>query len=112
MQMLHWLVCYVFDEDKVDEAKNFIHFQTYIVDDDDTGRRMINALCSAAKRGVRVYLLLDAFGGGSFSRDMITEMEEAGVLFRKFSPVLISKGFQLSLRLHHKVLFPCKQGFS
>jgi cardiolipin synthase A/B len=91
-------------EKVIDEAALYIHFQTYIVDDDDTGRRFVNALIRAAGRGVRVYFLLDAYGGSSFSRDLITKVEEAGILFRKFSPGLISKEFQLSLRLHHKVL--------
>jgi cardiolipin synthase len=88
----------------IDEAKHYIHFQTYIVDDDETGRRIVNALIRAAEREVRVYFLLDAYGGGSFSKDMINKVEEAGILFRKFSRGSITKGFQLSLRLHHKVL--------
>jgi cardiolipin synthase A/B len=88
----------------IDEAKHYIHFQTYIVDDDDTGRRIVVALKRAAERGVRVYFLLDAYGGSSFPEHLINEVEEAGILFRKFSPGFITKGFQLSLRLHHKVL--------
>ena len=88
----------------IDKAKHYIHFQTYIVDDDETGRRFINALIKAAKRGVKVYFLLDAYGGNSFPLHMISAVEEAGILFRKFSPGLITKDFQFSLRLHHKVL--------
>src|SRR5450759_4303146 len=91
-------------EKVIDEAKQYIHFQTYIVDDDETGRRIINALIRASKRGIRVYFLLDAYGGSSFPKDLINKIEEAGVFFRMFSPGLITKGFQLSLRLHHKVL--------
>lgn len=91
-------------EKEIRKAVQYIHFQTYIVDDDETGRRIVNALIKAAKRGVRVYFLLDAFGGSSFTKEMVSKVEEAGILFRKFSPVFISKGFQLSLRLHHKVL--------
>jgi len=89
---------------EIDKAKHFIHFQTYIVDDDATGRRFVNALVKASNRGVRVYFLLDAFGGGSFSENLIYEVVQAGILFRKFSPGLITKDFQFSLRLHHKVL--------
>jgi cardiolipin synthase A/B len=89
---------------EIDKAKHFIHFQTYIVDDDETGRRFVNALIKAAKRGVRVYFLLDAYGGASFSKTLADEVVEAGILFRKFSPGFITKDFQLSLRLHHKVL--------
>jgi cardiolipin synthase len=88
----------------IDNAKHYIHFQTYIVDDDETGRRIVNALIRAAERGIRVYFLLDAYGGGSFSKDLISKVEKAGILFRMFSPGLITRGFQLSLRLHHKVL--------
>ena len=91
-------------ENVINEAKGYIHFQTYIVDDDETGRRFINSLIRAAKRGVRVYFLLDAFGGSSFTRELINKVEAAGILFRLFSPGLITKGFQMSLRLHHKVL--------
>jgi len=91
-------------EKAIDKAKYYIHFQTYIIDDDETGRRILNSLKRAAGRGVRVYFLLDAYGGGSFPRHLIDKAEEAGILFRKFSPGFITKGFQLSLRLHHKVL--------
>lgn len=88
----------------IDEASRFIHFQTYIVDDDETGRRIVNALVRAARRGVKVYFLLDAYGGRSFSKNLIAIVEQAGILFRKFSPVFITRGFHMSLRLHHKVL--------
>ena len=91
-------------EKRINNAKKFIHFQTYIVDDDVTGRRIVDALIRAAEKGVRVYFLLDAYGGSSFPKESIAKVEESGILFRKFSPGLITKGFQLSLRLHHKVL--------
>jgi cardiolipin synthase len=91
-------------EKVIDEATQYIHFQTYIVDDDETGRRIVNALIRAARRGVRIYFLLDAYGGTSFSKDLVKKVEDAGILFRRFSPGLITNGFQLSLRLHHKVL--------
>ncbi len=88
----------------IDEAKHFIHFQTYIIDEDETGLRIINALIRASKRGVRTYLLLDAFGTKYLSDKLINSIEDAGILFRFFSPTFITKGFQLSLRLHSKVV--------
>jgi cardiolipin synthase A/B len=91
-------------ESVINEARQFIHFQTYIVDDDQTGRRFVEALIRAANRGVRVYFLLDAYGGSSFSKELTARVEDAGILFRRFSPAFITKGFQMSLRLHHKVL--------
>ncbi len=88
----------------IDEAKQFIHFQTYILDEDETGIRIINALIRAAGRGVRVYLLLDAYGTKYLSKELIDSIENSGILFRFFSPTFITKGFQLSLRLHSKVV--------
>ncbi len=88
----------------IEEAKQYIHFQSYIVDEDNTGLSMVNALIRAASRGVRTYLLLDAFGTEYLSGSLIRRIEESGILFRFFSPAFITKGFQLSLRLHHKVL--------
>jgi len=88
----------------IDDAKHFIHFQTYILDEDETGIRIINALIKAAKRGVRVYLLLDAFGTKYLSKSLIDSIDNSGILFRFFSPTFIREGFQLSLRLHHKVV--------
>jgi len=35
---------------------------------------------------------------------LIKLIEDAGIMFRFFSPAFITKGFHLSLRLHHKVL--------
>jgi len=88
----------------IDSARNYIHFQTYIVDEDETGTKIFDALVRAAERGVRTYLLLDAFGTKYLSGELVNKIENSGILFRFFSPVFITKGFQLSLRLHHKVL--------
>jgi cardiolipin synthase A/B len=88
----------------IDQATDYIHFQSYILDEDETGLRVIDALVRASERGVRVYLLLDAFGTKYLSGDFIKKIENAGIYFRFFSPAFITKGFQLSLRLHHKVL--------
>jgi cardiolipin synthase A/B len=88
----------------IDEARKYIHFQTYIVDEDETGIRVVDALVRAAARGVRIYLLLDAFGTKYLSGEFINKIENSGIFLRFFSPVFITKGFQMSLRLHHKVL--------
>ena len=41
-------------EEMIFSAKKTIHFQTYIYDDDVTGRRITDALKKAAGRGVAV----------------------------------------------------------
>lgn len=91
-------------ESIIDGAKNYIHFQSYILDEDETGNRMVNALVRAAGRGVRTYLLLDAYGTKYLSDELVKKIEDSGILFRFFSPTFITKGYQLSLRLHSKVV--------
>lgn len=91
-------------EKTIDEAEKYIHFQTYIVDEDETGIRIINALIRAAKRGVRVYFLLDAYGTSYLTGGLIKSIEDSGIFLRFFSPSFITNGFHLSLRLHHKVI--------
>jgi cardiolipin synthase len=49
-------------------------------------------------------MLLDAFGTKYLSHELIDSIEGSGILFRFFSPTFITKGFQLSLRLHSKVV--------
>lgn len=91
-------------EKVIRQAKHYIHLQTYIIDEDEAGTRIVDALVAAAGRGVRVYLLLDAFGTRYLSDGFMKKIEDSGIFFRFFSPAFITKGFQLSLRLHHKVL--------
>jgi cardiolipin synthase len=89
---------------EIDKARHFIHFQSYIIDEDETGMRIIDALVRAAGRGVRTYLLVDAFGTKYLSGELLKKIDDSGILFRFFSPAFITEGFHLSLRLHHKVL--------
>lgn len=91
-------------EDAIDEARSYIHFQAYILDEDATGKRIINALIRAAGRGVRIYLLLDALGTKYLTDEFVNSIEGSGILFRFFSPTFITKDYHLSLRLHSKVV--------
>lgn len=84
-------------------ASESIHLQTYIFDDDETGQLVANALKVAAKRKVRVYLLTDGFASKGMSRAFIHSLQEAGVQFRFFDPLLKSRYFYFGRRLHHKV---------
>jgi cardiolipin synthase A/B len=88
----------------IDSANHYIHFQAYILDEDETGIRIVNALIRASGRGVRVYFLLDAFGTKYLSDELVKRIDDSGILFRFFSPTFVTKGYQLSLRLHSKVI--------
>ncbi|MBN1108683.1 MAG: hypothetical protein JXR66_01665 [Bacteroidales bacterium] len=91
-------------EKVIDKALHFIHLHTYLIDEDETGLRIINSLIRASERGVRTYLLLDAFGTKYLSKELLDRIEGSGIFFRFYSPTLVTRGFQLSLRLHSKVV--------
>ncbi|HKR05240.1 MAG TPA: phospholipase D-like domain-containing protein [Bacteroidia bacterium] len=90
-------------EQLINNAEKKIHFQTYIIDDDDTGRRICNALLKAVKRNVKVFLLLDGYASNSLPEDFIKRLTEGGISFRWFEPFFSSSKFYFGRRLHHKV---------
>ncbi|MDB5800743.1 MAG: phospholipase D/Transphosphatidylase [Rhodocyclales bacterium] len=70
----------------VAEARQSVHLETYIFEPDDTGRRISAALSAAARRGVRVRLVVDGFGSRDFIARLQPELTDAGaevLIFRK-----------------------------
>lgn len=88
----------------INEAQHFICFQTYIFDEDETGRQIQQALIGAAKRNVKIYLLLDAYGSSSLSKSIIDEMIIAGIEFRFYGKYFSSWHLHLWRRMHHKIV--------
>ena len=55
--------------DAIHAAKHHIHFESYIIHEDDAGREFADALIQKAQQGVRVRLIYDWLGGlGNASR--------------------------------------------
>jgi cardiolipin synthase len=81
-----------------------IHIQIYIFENDTTGNRIITALKEAAKRKVKIFILLDALGSLSFPSAKINELKTSGISIRFFAPLLSSSSFYLGRRLHQKVI--------
>jgi cardiolipin synthase A/B len=91
-------------EKMIGEARQSIHMQTYIFEDDETGRRVGDALIAAAKRNVQTYLLVDGFASQDLSEEFINDLATAGIHFRHFEPLFKSHNFYFGRRLHSKVL--------
>src|SRR6187399_3205708 len=91
-------------EELIAGSKTSLHLQTYIFAADETGIRIISALKLAAKRGVNVYLLPDAFGSFPFPSALAQEMLEAGIHFRLYSSFFSTESILLWRRLHHKIV--------
>jgi len=88
----------------IQDAKDSIHVQMYIYDDDETGRSVTAALKEAVKRKVSVYLLADGYASQSLSKESIEDLKSAGINFRYFEPLMRSKNFYFGRRLHHKLV--------
>jgi len=89
----------------IENSTEEIYLQSYIYQEDETGKRIGNALINAAKRGISVCILLDGFGSKDLSKAYIKTLELAGVqvmFYRpKISPWSLKK--RRLRRLHHKI---------
>ncbi|MCC7233526.1 MAG: hypothetical protein IT242_11325 [Bacteroidia bacterium] len=91
-------------EEAIHQAVNEIHFQTYIFNSDDTGRKIANALMRASEeRGVKVFLLADAYGSQQLSGSFLNELRKSGIQVRKYGRLYSRGKFHLGRRLHRKV---------
>lgn len=87
----------------IETAADSIHLQTYIFDDDETGRMIAGALKQAAKRKVEVHFLADGYASQNLPHALIHDLNASGVHFRYFEPVFRSRHFYFGRRMHHKV---------
>ena len=88
----------------IEEAKEEIHIQTYIFENDHIGNRIANALIAATKRQVKVFVLIDAYGSSNLSQTFISHLLVNGVNIRIFSPFFSKNSWYIGRRLHHKVV--------
>src|SRR5829696_7481522 len=88
----------------IDAATSVIHFQSYILDNDETGKPVIEALQNAARRGVKVFLMLDAWGSRTLDDTFIESLKESGINFRWFGKLVTKHGLHIGRRMHHKIV--------
>ena len=91
--------------DGIDDAREYILFQFFIVHDDELGRRVKSHLIEKAQQGVRVYFLYDEIGSHDLPAAYKEELEAAGVEVFAFD-TRQGKGnrFQINFRNHRKVV--------
>ena len=88
-------------------ARDSINMETYILDDDDVGRRLADALIAKQAAGVQVNLIHDAVGTLGTKKEFFQRLSDAGVAVVTFNPVnpLAAKaGWQVNNRDHRKLL--------
>ncbi len=97
----------------ISSAEHYILIQFYIFREDETGKKIRDALVAKAREGVAVYHLLDNMGSMGLSQEFIESMTNEGVHLTYFMDVEgDTNRFQLNFRNHRKiVVVDGKRGF-
>jgi len=89
----------------IEEAKDFVLIQFYIIHDDEIGKELKNRLLSKAAEGVRVHFLYDEIGSHTLPSAYVRELTDGGVRMNSFQTTRGSGNrFQLNFRNHRKVV--------
>jgi cardiolipin synthase len=91
----------------IDAARDHINMETYILEDDEVGRRFADALIAKQRQGVQVNLIHDGVGTFGTPKAFFTRLQEAGIKVLEFNPVnpLTAKaGWDVNQRDHRKIL--------
>ena len=87
------------------EAKNHIHIEYYIYEDDEIGRAIERVLIQKAKEGVTVRFIYDDFGSHSIHKNLVPRLRAGGVKafpFLKIYFILFAN--RLNYRNHRKII--------
>jgi cardiolipin synthase len=87
----------------IEDAKDELLLETYILKDDGTGRKLLGALGVAAARGVKVRVLADAYGSWSTKRKFWKNMQGMGIDVHLFHPFW-SNFRTILFRDHRKII--------
>jgi cardiolipin synthase len=89
------------------QARQHINFETYIIEDDEVGRRFADLLIEKRAQGVEINFLYDSVGSLKTPRSFFERMKEAGIRVVEFNPVnplQARAGWKVNHRDHRKLL--------
>jgi cardiolipin synthase len=90
--------------DLIKNATTEIHFQLYIFEPDKTGKIIQDLLIEAAKRGVKIYVVFDAYGSKNFNELWQKNLTDVGIEIYFYSPIKFANYLHVGMRLHHKII--------
>ena len=89
--------------DAIRRAERRIIFESFIYEEGVVGNQFTAELVAAARRGVTVRIVLDAFGA-NLTRASVDSLTSAGVEVRWFNPITLWSLEEANYRTHRKVL--------
>jgi cardiolipin synthase A/B len=90
--------------DAIARARDRVNFFTYIFEPGEAADMFRTAFVAAARRGVRVTIVVDAFGASNMPDDYERALEEAGCIVKQFRPFRWYSIQEASYRNHRKLL--------
>ncbi|MEU3901355.1 phospholipase D-like domain-containing protein [Streptomyces sp. NPDC045251] len=90
--------------DTIRSAEHTVDMMTFVYWKGAIAREFAHALAQRARDGVRVRLLLDGFGSRLIDKDLLEEMDRAGVQVAWFRKPLYLSPLKQNHRCHRKVL--------
>jgi cardiolipin synthase A/B len=88
----------------IDRATKRVSFETYVWTSGTVAERFTAALERAARRGVRVTVVVDAIGAATMAREESERLEQAGARVLTFNPTRWYTPESLNFRTHRKIL--------
>jgi cardiolipin synthase A/B len=86
-------------------AKQYVLVQSYLVRDDDLGRKLKSRLIEKARQNIRVYFLYDEIGSYQLPGHYLSILRNAGVRVSAFHTTRgKANHFQLNFRNHRKIV--------
>lgn len=88
-------------------ARDHIHMETYVLDDDEVGQRFAQALVDKQREGVQVLLMRDSAGTFQTPPAFFQRLVDNGVRvleFNPLNPLMARKDWALNRRDHRKLL--------
>lgn len=91
----------------IEAAKDHINMETYIIEDDETGKQFADLLTRKQQSGVQVNFIYDSIGTLNTPKEFFTSMKTGGINILEFNPINpldARKDWQVNLRDHRKLL--------
>ena len=88
-------------------ASDHINMETYILEDDEVGRRFADALIAKQREGVQVNLIYDGVGTLGTPEEFFQRLRDSGIRTLQFNPVnpaTAKAGWEVNQRDHRKLL--------
>lgn len=88
----------------IDGARAQVELEQYLVEAGSCAEQLVECLCRAARRGVQVRCLFDAFGSQRLGARLSERLRMAGVVLRLYNPISWRHGVRNLFRDHRKLL--------